>query len=395
MNATATFSSSQALKTITSALLQAGASCVLLTLWPVPLSALQILFRIFYCSLLQGTRVSAALNEAVSTIQNTSHFSHPRNWAGFLLIGSDVRLSSQVALMSSSLAILLKTPEKSRDAMRVILHLTEKSLQRIQRGHKNAMYTTQQSIENKVGVNTQGWRELLISVGFRFEPASTNGLPACVFFPQSDPSGRMLRCSTALQASLALTPSTIHAISKLVSSDSVADIIEQLSKVVQRNSDYFLSPTDANIAPLLSSYLETLNLKLWSASGCHELYASLGYDLMEVGSDSVTLRAGKNANIRTILFALQTLQALYDKDNDENSSDTNSVQSSIYEKTPLDGQICQSSGESLEATNLAEQTDDNLAHFAQFNRKSTCKSLYTLTALLVLHRYYKRDQLPC
>ena len=317
--------------------------------------------------------MSAALNEAVSTIQNTSHFSHPRNWAGFLLIGSDVRLSSQVALMSSSLIVLLKTPEKSRDAMRVVLHLTEKSLQRIQRGYKNAMYTTLQSIENKVGLSTKGWRELLMSVGFRFEPASTNGLPACVFFPQSDPGGRLVRCSTALQAILALTPVTIHAISKLVDSDSAADIIDQLTKVIHRNSDFLLSPSDSST---FTSYLETLHLKLWSAPGCHELYASLGYDLMEVGSNSVTLRAGKNANIRTILFALQTLQALYDKENMENNNlATNSLRSStIYEKTmpstSVDNQI--STNEHQCSKSTTHQTHSNtsqLQSFGQFNRK--------------------------
>lgn len=54
-----------------------------------------------------------------------------------------------------------------RDALRVSLHLVEKSLQRIVRGQKNAMYTTQKSIENKVG-HVTGWKELLMSVGFRF-----------------------------------------------------------------------------------------------------------------------------------------------------------------------------------------------------------------------------------
>lgn len=47
------------------------------------------------------------------------------------------------------------------------LHLVEKSLQRIVRGQKNAMYTTQKSIENKAGA-AAGWRELLMSVGFRY-----------------------------------------------------------------------------------------------------------------------------------------------------------------------------------------------------------------------------------
>lgn len=42
----------------------------------------------------------------------------------------------------------------------------EKSLQRIHRGQKNAMYTTQKSIENKCGI-ADGWKELLMAVGFR------------------------------------------------------------------------------------------------------------------------------------------------------------------------------------------------------------------------------------
>jgi hypothetical protein len=41
------------------------------------------------------------------------------------------------------------------------------------------------------------------------------------------------------------------------------------------------------------------------------LFASLGFDLMEVGSNSVTLRTGKHANKRTIAFALQALLAIF------------------------------------------------------------------------------------
>lgn len=73
-------------------------------------------------------------------------------------------------------------------------------MQRIHWGQRNAMYTTQKSIENKVGP-AQGWKDLLISVGFRFEPAA-NGIPASVFFPQSDPGERLTQCSASLQALL-------------------------------------------------------------------------------------------------------------------------------------------------------------------------------------------------
>lgn len=107
-----------------------------------------------------------ALAEAMQTVQHTKHFAHPSNWAGFLLIGGNVRLSNKVALIGQALCELVKTPEKCRDALRVCLHLVEKSLQRIHRGQKNAMYTTQKSIENKCGI-ADGWKELLMAVGFR------------------------------------------------------------------------------------------------------------------------------------------------------------------------------------------------------------------------------------
>ncbi|XP_026685475.1 tetratricopeptide repeat protein 28-like [Diaphorina citri] len=168
----------------------------------VPHMAAKILLRALYSALLQGCRIGRALNEAMQTVQHTKHFAHPINWAGYLLIGSDIRLSTKVAMTGQALCELLRTPEKCRDALRVTLHLVEKSLQRIHRGQKNAMYTTQKSIENKVGP-VQGWKELLQSVGFRFEPAA-NGIPSSVFFPQSDPEERLTQCSASLQALLGL-----------------------------------------------------------------------------------------------------------------------------------------------------------------------------------------------
>lgn len=51
--------------------------------------------------------------------------------------------------------------------------------------------------------------------------------------------------------------------------------------------------------------------RLWRVNGCHELLASLGFDLAEVGQDEVTLRTGKTANRRHIQFVLQALLALF------------------------------------------------------------------------------------
>lgn len=64
-----------------------------------------------------------ALAEAMLTVQHTKNFNHPSNWAGFLLIGGNIRLSNKVALIGQALCELVKTPEKCRDALRVCLHL--------------------------------------------------------------------------------------------------------------------------------------------------------------------------------------------------------------------------------------------------------------------------------
>ena len=53
-----------------------------------------------------------------------------------------------------------------------------------------------------------------------------------------------------------------------------------------------------------------LNLKLWRTVGCHELLASLGFDLIGVGKEEVMLRSGKANSRRAIQCTVQALCAL-------------------------------------------------------------------------------------
>ena len=166
------------------------------------------------------------------------------------------------------------------------------------------MYTSQKSIENKVG-SVPGWKELLISVGFRFEPAA-NGIPSAVFFPQSDPGERLTQCSASLQAVLGLSPTSWAALSSLLASpDSSDEIMAVFRQVIGQ-----FGPSDLET----ESVKTPVNVRLWRIPGCHELLASLGFDLLEVGKDDVTLKTSKTANKRQIQFALQALVALFDTD---------------------------------------------------------------------------------
>ncbi|XP_060104998.1 tetratricopeptide repeat protein 28 isoform X2 [Heteronotia binoei] len=300
---------------LTRAFLAAGAQCVLLSLWPVPVAASKAFVQAFYSALLNGLKASAALGEAMKVVQANQQFSHPSNWAGFMLIGSDVKLNSPSSLIGQALTDILQHPERARDALRVLLHLVEKSLQRIHSGQHNSMYTSQQSVENKAG-GIPGWQALLTAVGFRLDPPAS-GLPAAVFFPTADPGDRLQRCSTTLQALLGLPNAALQALCKLTSASesgeqligqAVKNMVGMLHQVLVQLQVGGEKEQDFLVAPLQVS----ISVQLWRLPGCHEFLAALGFDLCEVGQEEVTLKTGKQASRRTLHFALQTLLALFD-----------------------------------------------------------------------------------
>ncbi|XP_061624540.1 tetratricopeptide repeat protein 28-like isoform X3 [Phyllopteryx taeniolatus] len=299
---------------LTRSFLAAGAQCVLVSLWPVPVAASKVFVHAFYTALLNGTKASAALADAMKTVQSSKQYSHPSNWAGYMLIGSDVKLNSPSSLIGQALAEILQYPDRARDALRVLLHLVEKSLQRIQNGQRNSMYTSQQSVENKVG-GVPGWQALLTAVGFRLDSAGT-GIPAAVFFPTADPGDRLQQCSTTLQSLLGLPPQALQALCKLITASeageqlinrAVKNMVAMLHQVLvqlqtgEKEQDFSLLPIQVSIS-----------VQLWRLPGCHEFLAALGFDLCEVGQEEVVLKTGKLANRRTLHFALQSLLALFD-----------------------------------------------------------------------------------
>lgn len=299
---------------LTRAFLAAGAQCVLVSLWPVPVAASKVFVHAFYTALLNGTKASAALADAMKTVQSSKQYSHPSNWAGYMLIGNDVKLNSPSSLIGQALAEILQYPDRARDALRVLLHLVEKSLQRIQNGQRNSMYTSQQSVENKVG-GVPGWQSLLTAVGFRLDSAGT-GFPAAVFFPTADPGDRLQQCSNTLQSLLGLPPPALQALCKLITASeageqlinrAVKNMVAMLHQVLvqlqtgEKEQDFSLLPIQVSIS-----------VQLWRLPGCHEFLAALGFDLCEVGQEEVVLKTGKLANRRTLHFALQSLLALFD-----------------------------------------------------------------------------------
>lgn len=67
----------------------------------------------------------------------------------------------------------------------------------------------------------------------------------------------------------------------------------------------------------MSNVQVPFQLPLWRTPGCHEFLSSLGFDVMGVGKTEVMLRSGKTTMRRPIQCALQAVQDLFGKfDND-------------------------------------------------------------------------------
>lgn len=148
--------------------------------------------------------------------------------AGTTIIKSDISTTELKGNpFGNAIRSMLRTPDECREAFRVLLHLVrfiivcnlnafrisysfwqfqmEKSLQRISLGQTNAMYTSEQSIRNKVGPEVSGWPDLLCAVGFRKDsPASPcpSVAEVAVYFPSSDPNGSLTKGSRVLQVLL-------------------------------------------------------------------------------------------------------------------------------------------------------------------------------------------------
>lgn len=114
--------------------------------------------------------------------------------------------------------------------------------------------------------------------------------------------------------------------SKLVmnNSESSDDIISVMRNIVGQFQSKGTSADNEGVDVSLS-------VRLWKISGFHEMLASLGFDLMDVGQDQVTLRTGKQANKRICQFVLQSLLALFTQEAPKLGLDSASISSSSTE----------------------------------------------------------------
>uniref|UniRef100_A0A8C4QBF7 Tetratricopeptide repeat protein 28 n=1 Tax=Eptatretus burgeri TaxID=7764 RepID=A0A8C4QBF7_EPTBU len=224
----------------------------------------------------------------------------------------------------AALRDILQNGEAARDALRVLLHLTEKALQRLAAGHSNPMYTSQASVARKAR-GACGWPRLLAALGFRFEPAigsfphsvtvpspcpvalsgelSTRSLPPSLFFPRADPGGRLRLASLDMQALLGLPRPAFHILLNLLPQWRTGkQALELLQEVLHSWQPGGLEP------PTVTTQTEELSL-------CFPLLQAIGVEVVTTGgqeerterSDRLTFIPASHRSLKLGLVALKAI----------------------------------------------------------------------------------------
>ena len=111
---------------LSSSLLAAGATSVLMCLWPVPESVHRVFLETFYKSLRRGRTNFEACSEAKRKIRSTNNFAHPSYWASYVLIGGVVKVDA-ASTFAHSLAKVLDE-ENSRQIVQILSKFVDDDL---------------------------------------------------------------------------------------------------------------------------------------------------------------------------------------------------------------------------------------------------------------------------
>lgn len=295
--------SSKGLMCLAQAFLCSGVECVVIPLWATSLQASRLMMNAFYSSLMYGSRASRALAYGMQVVHDSSRYSHPANWAGYILIGQDIVLRNRTqALMLSMCSIL----QASQDdylvaALRHLQSMISASVKRISQcdGMVEPKYSTHQAVERKVGV-VPGWEELLMATGFHFIYQIKKDVPTTIVYPEHDDSGIQRRCQQQLEALLNI-PHCLRPLSSLAKHPPAARPLLATLHSVKAAVD-----TSEGGRKGVKVQLER---GTWAIPGCSDLFGQLGFKTAsQLPSESpwVTLQAPPSTVDRKTLNSVIT-----------------------------------------------------------------------------------------
>ena len=288
-------------------ILSTGVKSVLLPLWAGPDNSSRTLLMSLFNGLSKGGKLVTTFQRAMEGVQSYASFSHPLNWAGYMILGSDVTLQEMNPAPFFKQLISYE-PDDVRDTLHFLKGLLIEAESLIVSGCSEPNVISQSDVERQAGT-CQGWREILHCAGFIFNNGIPPEIPDSMVYPSNDDTNALHTCLTYVTSLLEIDKYMLSYLQNLREREILIYPLLRLLKL----SLFQLSKSSSH-SPRSASELITVGTEMyaWNAFDCQEMLKYIGYELKSLSVTGVQLQIPKQHLTESYLQAIVScLHALF------------------------------------------------------------------------------------
>ncbi|KAI8771455.1 tetratricopeptide repeat protein 28 [Biomphalaria glabrata] len=302
---------------LANAFLSAGATSVLVCMWPISDDMLHTFFFHFYFTLQKSAFISEALSNGVKAIREHKRRGHVCHWAGFKLIGKDTKISlseirhaeldqlidscerqveeesvqpvlnlpedvptvptkeENIELLQRQVKSLLQDCYKRPQVIPCLIDLMDAALKRLHTPENNSQLCV---LNNELASDTKAL-ELLKWLGFHFQPKGTQLTEPYVVFPHWNTDKLLIPTYDVLRAAKELSSSSscVTALCETLplSQDNISNLIDLLC-ITKHAPEIQLKVTDLTVQPL---WHNPRTKSLLTSTGYHQVGLLLTFNM--------------------------------------------------------------------------------------------------------------------
>ena len=288
-------------------ILSTGVKSVLLPLWASPDNSSRTLLMSLFNGLKKGGKLVTTFQRAMEGVQSYSNFSHPLNWAGYIVLGSDVTLQEMNPAPFFKQLISYQ-PEDVRNTLNFLKELLIEAESLIKAGCSEPNVISQSDVERQAGT-CEGWREILQCTGFVFNNGIPPEIPDSMVYPSNDDTNALHTCLTYITSLLEMDKYMLSYLQNLREREILIYPLLRLLKL-----SLFQLPGSSSNSPRSASELITVGTEIyaWNNLDSQEMLKYIGYELKSVSATDVQLQISKQHLTKYYLQAIiSCLHALF------------------------------------------------------------------------------------
>eukprot|EP00800_Vazella_pourtalesii_P011957 TRINITY_DN28587_c0_g1_i1.p1 TRINITY_DN28587_c0_g1~~TRINITY_DN28587_c0_g1_i1.p1 ORF type:complete len:486 (+),score=94.10 TRINITY_DN28587_c0_g1_i1:262-1719(+) len=288
-------------------ILSTGVKSVLLPLWASPDNSSRTLLMSLFNGLKKGGKLVTTFQRAMEGVQSYSNFSHPLNWAGYIVLGSDVTLQEMNPAPFFKQLISYQ-PEDVRNTLNFLKELLIEAESLIKAGCSEPNVISQSDVERQAGT-CEGWREILQCTGFVFNNGIPPEIPDSMVYPSNDDTNALHTCLTYITSLLEMDKYILSYLQNLREREILIYPLLRLLKL-----SLFQLPGSSSNSPRSASELITVGTEIyaWNNLDSQEMLKYIGYELKSVSATDVQLQISKQHLTKYYLQAIiSCLHALF------------------------------------------------------------------------------------